>query len=790
MKFLEDNTAKTLVICSIFICSVTLSIFYEGSLIPLCIFNLGLIILSKFKPYKWIAIAGLFVFSLGFFYSQYRAPAISDNDISHFAPVKNCEILGTVSSEPKLKSNGKLSFVLNSKKILLNDDWKSISGSTNITIFDKENRFNVIHIGQTLKVNGSLYLPFKASNPHQFDYSKYLYYKGITCQMYTNNNNFQILHQPLSFKYKTLYYLSLLKKHIQSIQEQSLSLHQAQLMGGIVLGERAIPMDKSIKQNFINSGLAHILAASGINVALLAFAWIFITSKSGLSHPVQYIGGMLIVIFYSLLTGLPPSVMRASIMLELILLGKLINKDANMLTIISFVATLLLIVNPYIILDIGFQLSFITTLGLIISIPVFQKYITKIPQVIAMAVLIPFIAQVWATPIILFNFNNFAAYSVIANFFAMPLVAIITYGGFLSSVVSTFPLIGSSISALINTLLAPVLSLLLYIAEYISHLPNSTSHFTINTGYEVILIYVIIGFILFAMWKECKFKHYLSIMLVLSILLSGSLLFNKKSDKLHINFFDVGNADCILITTPSNERILVDGGYRRSENNNSAKWVLRPYFYKQNIFEIDTIIVSHPQNDHIGGIPEILEDFKVHQYIDGGFCSKNKSYKKLLKLLKEKNIPYNTFRNKDTLYLKDNIEIQVLNPIEKPLNPEKHNINSLVLLLKYKNFRLLLTGDTEKKFINHVYNMSVNANVLKVGHHGSKKAIDQHYLNQTKPQIAIISSKKEKAEKVKITEQLLKKNRVKTYITGKSGAIEIITNGKSIDIKTFSKNHY
>lgn len=790
MDFINDNTTKTLALCSIFIASIVLSIVTKNSYAVLIAVCLILTMLSFLKFGKNIVIAAIFIFVAGFYYSVYRAPVVLQDDISTILPLKHVEMIGTVSTEPKQKSEDRLTFVFNVNKVLLNNQWKDITGNINIFVYDKYAKFNVIQIGQKLKLKGDAYQPFQASNPTQFDYSEYLLYKNVTAQMFVKWNDYQVLSQSESYKYRVLYYLGLLKKHIQKNQEQTLTPQQAQLMGGIVLGERAIPMDPDIKQNFVNAGLAHILAASGINVALLAFAWIFITSRLGCSHPVQYAGGMLIVIFYALLTGLPPSVMRASIMLELLMLGKLIDKNANMLAIITFVAFLLLLYNPYMILDIGFQLSFLTTLGLIISIPVFQKYIKTIPQSIAMAVLIPFIAQVWATPIILYNFNNFAAYSVIANFFAMPLVAVITYGGFLSSVVSVIPLAGSSIAGAINILLAPVLSLLLYIADYISHLPHSTYHFTITSGAGVLFVYVMIAIILYAMWKECKLKHYLIIILSLLVIISASLLFKHNKNELHITFFDVGNADCILINTPDGKNILIDGGYRKSEDNNSAKWLLRSYFYKHNIYDLDAVILTHPENDHIGGIPELLEEMNVFHYFDGGFSATNESYQYLLRLIYQKAIPYTVLRIKDQLKPCNDMIITVLNPSEALSSKKKMNVHSLVLRLDYKYKSIIFAGDTEYQAMYTIDKNLLDADVIKVGHHGSKKSLNQDYLEILTPEIAIISSKKEKAEKVQIIEQLLKKNNIKTYITGKSGAIELITDGKEIQVKEFLNNHY
>lgn len=784
-----SNTTITIIFCALFIIGIATSIGYSNYyLIP--IFAILPLIISIFTKgnYRNILIIGSIAFVIGFYYSIARFPQIETNDISKIAPQKDITLIGEVISEPRLKSNDKLSFDFKVKKSIINDKTSYYTGKILISIYDKYASFNSIKIGDLLKVNGDLYLPNPASNPYQFDYKKYLEHRGISSTLYLMWDDFQILSHTVSYKYKALNYLNLLKKHIETVHFKALNKEEAQLLGGIILGDRAIPMDKEVKQDFINSGLAHILAASGINVALLALAWIFVTSRLALPYNIQIFGGMIIVIFYSLLTGLPPSVLRAGIMLEFILIGKLINKDANMIAIIFFVAALLLIFNPYMITDIGFQLSFITALGLIISVPVFQKYIKTLHQGLAMLVLIPFIAQLWAMPIIMFHFNNFSTYSVVANFFAMPLVAVITYGGFISSVISIIPIIGINIAIFIDHLLSPVLWLLLHLAKYISNLPLSLEHFSINSVFLVVIFYFILLFILYAMWKEYKGYHYIiSISCVFLAILAFKLIIPVNSN-LNIIFFDVGDADSILISTPEDKHILIDGGYRTRSNFNSADWIIKPFLYKKNINKLNAVILTHPQNDHIGGLPEILDEFKVDNYFDNGSKSKNKSYNRLLNTIISTNINYNVIARDDIIELDNNIKLEVLNPSDNTKSKKTLNQNSILIKLSYNDFSILLTGDTENDVLNAIIDKDIDVDILKVGHHGSKISLNQEYLDKTTPEVAIISAGRKKIHPAKNIIDILKENNIKTLITKDNGAITITSDGYTYNISTQIKN--
>jgi competence protein ComEC len=782
-----SNTNQAIVYLASFIAGVSLGVS-TGNFYINFLFIITLFIASVLNNllYKKLLIMGVIFFIVGFNYSILRTPQLAIDDISFRAPLNNAVITGRVETEPRLKANDKLELIFKVDSIILEDKKKPVSGKVRVLIIDKNQDFNVIATGYKLKLMGKLYLPRSATNPYEFDYKNYLLNKGISTNMLVMWDGYQLLSPPDSLLAKFMYNVNLLKNHIKYAHEKALPDKEAQLLGGIVLGERAIPMDNDMKQTFINSGLIHILAASGINVALLALAWIFITSRLGLPHTFQITGGMIIVIFYSLLTGLPPSVLRASIMLELVLLGKLIDREANMIAIILFAGSLLLFYNPYMINDIGFQLSFVTTFGLILSVPVFQKYITTIPEALAMLVLIPFIAQMWALPVLLYHFNNLATYSVFANVMAMPLVALITYGGFLSSLLSMIPLVGIDLVSFIDSILEPVLSLLIHIAAYFSGLPSSLEHFSIDSIIGVMFYYAVTGVILYLMFKKASSGKYIvsaaSIILFLMI-----VNFIKPFDNtLKITFFDVGQGDSILIRTPEDNYLLIDGGRRFGDDYNSAEWVLNPYLYSQKVKKIDAIFLTHPQNDHIGGIPEILDSFHVDYYVDSGLYSYNKAYNEILKRVYSKNIAYLLARKGDTLYYSDDLQLKVLHPTENLSYISDINDYSLVIRLDYKNFSALFTGDTEADIVDKLPEKELDVDLLKVGHHGSRNSVNEKLLEATSPEIAVLTTGKSKYHPHKSTIELLNRYRIKTLKTHSDGAIEVRTDGITIQNSTFA----
>lgn len=677
MNLFENNTTKAIIILATFIISISIGLVIGNTNYSLfAIIPVVIAYLFNWKMKNILLICSV-VFVLGINYAHFRIIKIEKNDISNYIEQKEVNIIGRITSEANSTYLPRHKFSFKVERIFNNGSYKEVSGNLMVILYDKFIDTSFIQPGFRLKLKGNLYIPREATNPYSFDYRKYLLNKGITSSLYANWEGYQVLSSPDDTWDKLLCTLNMLKRRIQYVHNMALKPSQAQLLGGIVLGERAIPMDKEIKNQFIHSGLVHILAASGINVALLGLAWIFVTSRIALPPIVQIPGAMVIVIIYSLLTGLPPSVMRATLMLELILLGKLINKDANMLSIIFFAAALLLIINPLMIVDIGFQLSFVTAFGLIITVPVFQKYIKTLPQWLAMLVIVPFIAQLWAMPILLYNFQSVATYSLVANFLAMPLVAVITYVGFMSSVLSIFPVIGIDVSLLLDRIIGPVLSLLLDIAAYVSSLPGSIGFFSIDSVVAVFAFYLIIAVFIYALWKEYSFKKHLLVLTSIIILLLAFNLFVDLKHQMKIIFFDTGKSDCTFIRTPDGKNILIDGGDRRNEDNNSAKWLLISFLHRMRISNIDCIYLTHPENDHIGGIPELLEAFNVDSYVDNGSISDNNSYNLLLLDLLSTNINYNILRNNDSVRISEEVNLKIISPEEK-LNIYNDNNYKLV----------------------------------------------------------------------------------------------------------------
>ena len=167
------------------------------------------------------------------------------------------------------------------------------------------------------------------------------------------------------------------RNRILKVHSKYLKSPNLEILGGIVFGDDAVSPPDYIKSSFINSGLLHILAASGMNVAFIFSFWFVILKFLGVPYKPRVLSGMLVVILYTLMTGLGPSVIRAALMLLFVLGGKLIDRDTHSVSLLSLVAVLMLIYNPAYINNVSFQLSFLVTLGLLTTANIVSQKLTK-----------------------------------------------------------------------------------------------------------------------------------------------------------------------------------------------------------------------------------------------------------------------------------------------------------------------------------------------------------------------------------------------------------------------------
>ncbi len=729
---------------------------------------------KKYISYKYI-LFGILVFYLGFFNSYCRIK--TSDALFEKAPSKGV-IVGQIISIPNSNSPDKTKFFLKVREY----NNEKISGKTLVTLSEENGDFSNLNIGDTYQISGKLRTPFRASNPSQFDYAKYLRNFSTFTTFYADKADSVELKEPLTPKWKFLQGLNNIRNRIIATHACYLKSPNLEILGGIVFGDDAVAPPDYIKDSFINSGLLHILAASGMNVAFIYGFWYFILRRLRVPFKFTVISGMGVVILYTLMTGLGPSVIRAALMLIFILIGKLIDRDAHSVSLLSLVAALMLLYNPAYINDVGFQLSFLVTFGILVSADAVLKKFedSKIPNWLSAGILIPIIAQIWVAPIQMFYFNTFSTYSVLANVSIMPFLSIISFGGFVSSVLAIFTPIAKYVCFAGDFILKYLLDALVWISNFYSNLPHSLLTTTHPSICQILLYYAIVSVILYLLKNGFNKKGTAAIIILTAILLISTI--NIPNNKLEVISFDVQNADAFLIKSPQNKYFIIDTGKSPYNSGTSqAKVIIIKYLKDRGVKDIEALIITHFDNDHSGGAVDLMKDLNVKNVYINSFNNKSQTSVNIYKTLREKKIPTHLAKNNKVIYTEDNLSLTTFKADMKD-----DNENSIITLVKYKDFEMLFTGDAGSQAFHSVkQSIPKEIEVLKVGHHGARGVVDGEMLKHLNPKVSIISTGFNNfGHPNKGTLDILRGTSI--YRTDKNNSIKISTDGSVYKVLTFN----
>ncbi len=780
----------------------------------LCTFSIIIIIFSNVIRPKYSILIFL-AFCLGFYNTDFQ---VKDYDSIYNERLNDIVAQGTVRSILQISKEGtRAKFYFNINKINFKGKNYSLNNTTTLVVInDMEKRFNKIQIGDTISICGNIRPPKSATNPSQFDYAKYLKYKDTFSILYSEDENFKVLKKADKYANPEEFYLYLAQKtdtirnKITNVHAKYIKSPQLEILGGIVFGNEAINPPDEIKQSFINSGLLHLLAASGLNVALIFGIWWFLAQNIlKLPYIISIWLGAFFIILYTFTTGFPPPVLRASIMLLFVLFGKLIDREVKPIALIFFVGFIMLIFNPKMFCDVGFQLSFIVTIGLMITIePICEKlnnknkeYIYKIkhfpkfikiilmsfsPKFLLAAFLVPLCAQLYVAPLQMYYFNTFTPWSLIANLCVIPFIGAVSFLGFISSIFSTIPYLQDKVIFIFDIIINPFLVLLVKISQFFSTLKYSIITTPSPNVFQIILFWSIL--ILFVQNIKENFKNKNIFILFCTIILIFFATFIKiPSKNFEIIIFDVGNADSALIKTPNNKYIMIDTAMAPYRGVSNAKTIIEEYLKDKNIKEIELLIITHFDADHCGGAKDILNDLKVRTvYLQNINPHQSKGIE-IINILKNKHIKYYAAKNNEIIYKEKNFSIKTLSAKIPGDTDKTDNENSIVTLINSNSTSALFMGDAGVLGYNKYKDKIGKIDIFKIGHHGATNSVNKEMLNNLNPRYTIISTGYNiYGHPSADTIEYLKATDTKTYTTKDLGAIKISNCKKGLcEIKNY-----
>ena len=490
-------------------------------------------------------------------------------------------------------------------KLLLN-----LKKSKNKSLQNKENRYlsnkNSKNSSFKLKYGDKIefYLeyekPSTARNYMGFDYSNYLKTKKIFGTVNLKEEDVEIIsHDNSNIILRKIYELrNLMKTKIEKLLPKETS----GLCLGMLIGETS-GIEENMQEDFRDSNLSHILAVSGANVSYIIVSITYIFNKMCLRKRLSKIISIILLILFMLLTGCTSSVNRACIMAILMLIAELLYRKSDVYNNLAISALILLIINPYSLLDIGFQLSYMGTIGIVFlhdKIGNFIKINNKIVKYFFEMIAVTTCANLAIIPIMMFHFNTISLTFYFSNIIVGPILGIVVIIGFIMLFIS---LIFTPNSSLIAIVLNLMLKFIIKIAEITANMPFSKITIITPSFFFIIVWYLIIISISYKQKVKIFYhKNNKLIKKIVSCILIIVLIVNliiKVDKKLEIHFVDVGQGDACLIITPLNKKILIDGGGSEFGSFNVGEKTLLPYLLDRRINKLDYIIISHFDSDHV-----------------------------------------------------------------------------------------------------------------------------------------------------------------------------------------------
>lgn len=654
--------------------------------------------------------------------------------------------------------------------------------------------------GDLLNLSGTLEKPAIARNFDGFDYRNYLRLKDIHWIMKVQGIQNVEVAPPSSWSMISIFRVNdhlretLAKKINQLFQEP-----HAGYMKGLIIGMQD-DVDTFTYDQFSQLGLTHILAVSGTHVAVYIACLMLLLSLFRLTRETKFTIVILLLPVYVLLTGFSPSVVRAGIMSIITLYTARQGLLKDGLNIISAAALMMLVWNPYLLLNVSFQLSFIVTVGLLIYVPLLVPMLSKLPRKFAIALGVTVVAQLISFPLTIYYFNQFSLLSVIANLILVPLISslIMPLGMFTLVVGAAWTSGGRGLARVVEWLNEITFALVEWMNthEVFVMIWRSPSILWICSYY--IVLYLLLY--LTRAWVQCresllrpvddtiplegviragelqvsyrgkeglKSKQLIITPLIISFVIL--LYIGYRPDSLSgagvVQFLDVGQGDSILITTPEGENILVDGGGTLNFRKAEEQWrtrkepfevgakVVVPLLKKRGIHHLDAVVLTHGDQDHAGGLQAVLNQIPVKALLFNGTLSGTKGIEQLLSTAITKGIPVYAIHQDMFLQPDRSTEMTFLSPemtgdeqAGLPLVKEQ-NHSSIAFILSMNGVRILFTGDmdiaSENNILQDESNLSMRlqgTDIIKIAHHGSKTSTSEDWLREWKASIAVISA--------------------------------------------------
>jgi competence protein ComEC len=645
-------------------------------------------------------------------------------------------------------------------------------------------------IGQRWQGAVRLALPERARNPHAFDYARYLRWRGIHVTGSASFPDIWVDPGEGSLASVFLHWQMAAGKKVEELFPEP---EMAGYMKSLLLGMQT-EVSPELREVYANLGALHVLAISGLHITIISGMTLWIGERCGVSRKTGLLMTIAVISLYVLLAGAGASAVRAGMMGGLGLLAQYHARRVEVRELWAVTLLLMLLFDPYQLWQIGFQLSFAVTLGLIEFVPLLSSLPYPRMKAVRSFLAVTVSAQLVSFPFLIYWFHQFSPLSALVNLIVVPLLSVIVLP------LGLMALLAGTIHPAFGVLPAYGAECLLdgihQVFGWLDRLQPPFRHWIHPEGIWLFFYALFLSASIF-LWKMGYHRRRDLIMygLLLALLVGLARQPFSGADEVRITFLDVGQGDSIVVEVGKEKVYLIDGGgtlrfgheeawRKRRDPFEVGKDILLPFLRSRGIEHIDCLIMTHGDADHVGGLPAILPYFSFGVVVVNGKPPQG-TEQEVINALRKRNVPIITGKPGVSWLDTPDVRWTWLHP--GPSDGMAGNDASVVLLLSAFGRNILFTGDLEKDgeavLLQHEL---PDVDVLKVGHHGSQTSTTPGLLVRIKPESAVISAGRHNryGHPSTVVLQRLSDAGVNVYRTDQQGAVTLVVRPEKMIWKT------
>jgi competence protein ComEC len=727
-------------------------------------------------------------FALGYLLIHpWMTPKFPSHHIVRFADDDSWKITGVIDTPVAAYSN-RQKFILRTETLERNTRTFPVTGKIRLTVSGKGPELlmgdRVVFFGRVKSIRNF-------NNPGGFDYKRYMAFRKVYGTAYVSAQKLTLLKRNSETGIGMI--IANTRRKISDLIDKTGQGTEQGVLKALIVGDRN-SISNDLRQAFNRSGIGHLLAISGLHIGIVAtgafliFKYLLSHIKFLLWHAWTKKGAVILsvipVFIYGLLSGMSPSTQRAVIMVTVFLAAFLFEREHDPMNTLAVAALLILVVHPPSLFSISFQLSFTAVLAILYGLSRVQipwrsdSRGIKTPKRVRAATklfyffMVSFFAILGTLPLTMFYFNQISLVGLFANFVFVPLIGFVVVPLGLMAVF-LYPLTGSVALGCLKAG-AVVLKHTISMVHFFADLPFAAVKTVTPNYFEMCCFYILFWAVFNLKYGSSKTpaekdnvpgredkapgKSLLqkpSAIVVLLVILALSAdtcywLYERFwHDDLRVTMIDVGHGNAALMELPEGYNILIDGG-GFSDNSifDTGARIIAPFLWQKKIKTVDTLVLSHPNSDHLNGLTYIAEHFNVKNVWTNNEATDTFAYQKFMETIKKNKIHMPDFKQISGTRHINGVCIDILYPqedfIERRIKESWRDLNnnSLVLKASFGAKSFLFPGDIE---IRAEYELAaiagdkLKSTVLLAPHHGSKTSSSERFIKKVDPEVIIIS---------------------------------------------------